>query len=710
MPRPTLPTAEELRAALATVEAYPIVIWLRRHWLLIGAATALMIAGVTLSYAFTCGYRTCPSAADIQAYAPREGSSVLDREGELLGRLQYVRRVNVPLDSVPERVRDAFLAVEDQRFYEHGGVDWRSVGRAAFRNVRELGVSEGFSTITMQLVRNAFIPDLAQERSLRRKLIEVVLAHRLEKSLSKDQILELYLNVIYLGNGAYGVEAASRDLFDKNVQQLSLAEAATLAALPKGPSAYNPRMHPERARKRRDLVLSLMASQQRIPADSASLAAAEPFVVKEKGWFPHSDDIDALDLVRAFVDSVLGGEADKYGDVVVRTTLDARAQSAAQRAVRSQAARIERTAESAKRRDAEVEGAMVAMDPRTGEIRALVNGSAYERGGFGRALRAHRQPGSAFKPFVYGAALKAGHSPAEVLDDSPVEIHLASGDVWRPTNFGGEHMGRATMRRALMRSANAATVRLAQAVTIPRVIEYAHLLGIESDLPDVPSLALGSAEVTPIELVTAYSAFANGGYRVRPRLVLSIERTGGDTLWRADSATPERVIDAREAYQVTSMLQTVVDRGTGFEVRRLGVQDRIAGKTGTTNDGNDVWFVGYSPSIVAAVWFGYDNPEPLGWGASGGRLAAPAWVDFFKRGWRTTTRADWEAPSGMVMRTIDAFNGELANEYCPVTQPEWFKSGSEPTTYCDEHQASFWDRLGDAGGAIGGAIKKILGI
>jgi penicillin-binding protein 1A len=394
---------------------------------------------------------------------------------------------------------------------------------------------------------------------------------------------------------------------------------------------------------------------------------------------------------------------------VVRTTIDARAQRAAERAVRSRAAQIERAAESGRRREGEVEGAMVAVDPRTGAIRALVGGNNYERGAFNRAFGARRQPGSAFKPFVYAAALGAGLSPATVVEDVPVEMELPNGDLWAPENFGGEYSGPVTLRRALMRSANAATIRLAEQVGRRRVIATAVAAGITSPLPDVPALSLGSAEVTPLELVLAYAPFSNGGYRVRPRLIERIERPDGDSVWQADSAVRVRALDPRDAFQVTSMLQSVVDQGTGYEIRRLGVRGPVAGKTGTTNDGNDVWFVGYTPTLVAGFWFGYDAPTSLGYGATGGRLAAPAWVDFYKGTWRDDDGTGWPEPPGLVAKTIDSYNGMLANEYCPTVHREWFRVGTEPTRVCDEHHASFWDSIESLGDKVGDAVKRILG-
>ncbi|HEX6533213.1 MAG TPA: PBP1A family penicillin-binding protein [Gemmatimonadaceae bacterium] len=687
-PRQRLGTLRDwMRARLRADPRIPARLWMRRRWrsLLVMAVAVVGIATFD-AWLATCAFGGCPSAADIRRYRPMEGSRVLDRSGHLIGRLTHVRRVNVPLARVPLHVRQAFIATEDRRFYQHNGLDWRAVVRAAVRNVAALGVREGFSTITMQVARNTFTRDIATRRTLRRKLLELRLARLLERNLSKDDILELYLNVIYLGNGTYGVEAASRDLFGKSVSRLTLAEGAMLAALPKGPSAYTPRRDPARARARRDLVLALMAREGYISLRRARAAAAEPLVVATEERHPAEVNSSVIGAVRALVDSALGPDALDEGDVTVYTTIDATAQRAAERAIRDQAVVIDRQARAWRgRRAGEVEGALVALDPRTGDIRALVGGRHPDPGGFDRALAARRQPGSAFKPFVYAAALSVGFTPASIVDDSPVEVEQG-GHLWTPANYGDEYDGPVTMRHALAHSSNAAAVRFSRAVGEARVVSVAHESGIGSPLAAVPSIALGAEEVTPLELVTAYAPFANGGFRVHPRLVRRIDAADGTTLWTRDIAPLSRAIDPRDAFQLTSMLESVVDEGTGRVVRELGAEGPIAGKTGTTNDGTDVWFVGYTPSIVAGVWFGYDTPHPIAGGATGGAMAAPAWAAFYTRGWRQGARdVDWSPPPGLVSREIDDETGELATEWCPVTRREWFRQGSEPTQLCHEH-------------------------
>ena len=665
----------------------PARVWMRRQWRPL-TALALACVGVALFDAWltTCGFAGCPTRSEIRAFRPGEGGKIVDRSDRFLGRIAIVRRVNVPLDAIPLHVRQAFLATEDRRFYEHNGLDWRGLIRAAAANVRHLGVREGFSTITMQVARNSFLVKMRGGRTLRRKLIELRLTRLIEGELTKDQILELYLNLIYLGNGMNGVEAASRDLFGKSVSKLSIAEGAVLAALPKGPSAYTPRDHPDRALRRRNLVLALMAEEGYITPGEARTAAQQRLAIAEDEWRPDTGNEPlALDAVRVFIDSILP-DALQEGDVTVYTTLDLTAQKAADRAVLRQAAVVSReTQYSGGRLTEPAQGALVAMDPRTGDIRALVGGRRSKKG-FNRAFRARRQPGSAFKPFVYAAALRAGMTPATLVDDEPVEVTQGR-TVWRPANYEGNYIGTISLTKALAVSSNAAAVRVSQTVGIPSVIQAARRNGIASPLPSYPAIALGAVDVTPLELVAAYAPFANGGLRVHPRLVRRIESADGTVLWAAETVPPDTVMDPRDAYQLTSMLRGVVDNGTGRTVRDAGVRGPVAGKTGTTNNAADVWFVGYTPSLVAGVWFGYDTPKQIAPHASGGHLAAPAWADFYLSGWHepASSANGWTPPAGMTMRIIDPNTGMLANEWCPVKKREYFKPGTEPTETCNVH-------------------------
>jgi 1A family penicillin-binding protein len=632
-----------------------------------------------------CGFAGCPSPAEIRAFHPSEGGRILDRNERLIGRLAIVRRVNVALGAVPRHVQEAFVATEDRRFFRHNGLDWRAFVRASFRNVTHLGVREGFSTITMQVAHNSFLQNRYSGRSLRRKLVELRISRLLERELTKEQILEHYLNVIYLGNGVNGVEAASRDLFGKSIGKVTVAEGALLAALPKAPSKYTPRRSRPRALERRNLVLGLMAKEGFLSADAARRAGSEPLRISAEEWRPSvAAEYSAMDAVRAFVDSLFP-DLLKDGDVTVRTTLDFALQRAADRVVVKQAAAITReTANQFGRVREGAQGAFVAIDPTNGDIRAVVTGKRAQRGEFNRAFDAKRQPGSAFKPFVYAAAMVAGLGPATTVDDAPVEVVTGS-QVWTPANYNGEYQGTVTLARALMKSANAATVQISTSIGEGAVIAAARRNGITSPLSPVPSIALGSMEVTPLELVTAYAPFANGGYRITPRLVRRIEAPDGTLLWSAESQPAMPAMDPRDAYQMTTMLRGVVDYGTGRAIRDNGIKAPVAGKTGTTNGGTDVWFVGYSPSLVAGIWFGYDTPRPISSNAAGGRLAAPAWAEIFKAGWRETAQSFVIPEQGMESAIIDPESGQLATEWCPRRVREWFKLGSAPQEGCQLH-------------------------
>lgn len=659
---------------------------MRRQWPWLSLLALACVGVITFdAWVASCGFYGCPSPAEIRAFHPSEGGNVYDRNQRLIGHLANVRRVNVPIGMVPKSVRDAFVATEDRRFYEHNGLDWRGVIRAFAKNFSSGGIRQGFSTITMQVAHNSFLADRYHGRSLRRKLIELRISRLLERELTKDQILEHYLNVIYLGNGVNGIEAASLDLFGKNVDKLTLAEGALLAGLPKAPSAYTPRHSPQRALQRRNLVLGLMAEQGYITDAQAQAVQRTPLRIADKEWRPSvASEPSALDAVRAIVDSV-APDVLKEGDINVYTTLDFSLQRSADRTMLKHIAQITRESrQSMGYGGEEAQGALVALDPGTGDIRALVPGKRTQRGEFNRAFSARRQPGSAFKPFVYAAALAAGYSPATEVDDEPVDVQVGN-DIWQPANYNNEYNGRVTFARALLLSANAATVRVSRAVGENAVIAAARRNGITSPLSPVPSIALGAEGVTPVELVASYAPFANGGLRVKPRLVTRIEAPDGTLLWSSEIQPRTVAMSAQDAYEITQMLQGVVDHGTGRTIRDYGITAPVAGKTGTTNSGEDAWFVGYTPSLVAGIWFGYDQPKQISYGATGGRLAAPAWAEMYQAGWKEPAGSAFTVPAGMVSAMVDPQSGELATEWCPVKKREWFKPGSEPQEECHLH-------------------------
>lgn len=664
---------------------------LRRAAPALGIASALT-ALTSASWWYSCGWHGCPSPAQLQAWQPSEGGALLARDSGFVSSLTMIKRHNVSLDKVPLHVQQAFIAVEDRRFREHEGIDWRGVVRAAVANLRAGGVREGASTITMQLARNVFLGTRAAERSWGRKLLEVRYAGLIERALNKDDILERYLNAIYLGNGVYGVEAASRDLFGKGVRDITLGEAALLAGLPKAPSTYSPRNSRARALARREVVFGVLNETGVASPSALAKARRTPLKFVRREYVPsRTMDSWAVEAARGTIDSLrrLGVLPRGLADAEFRvwTTIDRRAQIAAERAVAAQALRIDEERQwsgQSTRGARRTQGALVAMDPVNGAVRAIVGGRAVERKGFNRALKAKRQPGSTFKPFVYAAALQQGFTTATLVDDEPVAVD-AGRDVWRPANYGDEYAGRITLREALARSANAATVRVSRDVGVERIAGLAQSQGISSTLPIVPALALGAGSVTPLELTASYAPFANGGERVTPMLVTRVENRFGDVLWSAPEATRRRVISAEDAFLVTSMLQSVVDAGTGRAVREAGIKGPVAGKTGTTNDGTDVWFVGYTPSLVAGVWFGADEPQPLGWNASGGRLAAPAWARFLRESGYTPDReAPWRVPAGIESRQVDIATGALASDWCGPARREYFKRGTAPTKSCEQ--------------------------
>jgi penicillin-binding protein 1A len=655
---------------------------LRRILLALGT---LAIAAFAWLWFAPCGFGGCAPVSELEGFKA-EGSELLDMNGDAFGTLAAANRRVVPLDSLPEYLPRAFLAVEDRRFYEHGGVDWKRFGGAMLSNVKAGGVAEGGSTITMQLARNLFPDHLPyQERSIRRKLMEIRVARQIERAFSKDKILELYLNHIYLGEGAYGIDAAAREYFGKPASQLTLAEAATLGGLPKAPSQINPRENRQRSRERRDLVLGEMAKAGYVPAAEAEEARSTPIRLAKStaggraqrgAWF--------IARVRHELEEVAGDRALAAG-LKVFTTYDPRAQAAAEQEIARQLDAVEAGQFGAYRHATYPEtkgeteagttpylqGAVILMDAASGEVRALVGGRDYDDSKFDRVFQAVRQPGSLFKPFVYLTALEKGMAPTHVVEDAPVRMVLTGGRVWEPKNYTGRFDGPLTIREALTRSKNTVTVRLAEEVGMSDVIANAHALGISSDISPLPSTALGASEVRPVDLAEAYAAFANLGTRVRPHFVRRVETQDGDVLWEAEPEG-EEVIDAGTAFVLTTMLQDVVSRGTGTPARAGGYRGPAAGKTGTTNGATDIWFAGYTPELVGIVWMGLDRPRTIVRGASGGTIAAPVWGRIMARVYagRPTPRA-WPQPGGVVTAQVDRASGVAVDGSCPARGPTY---------------------------------------
>jgi penicillin-binding protein 1A len=601
-------------------------------------------------------------AGALAAFEPRaQATIVFDRHGRPAFSFFVEQRIDVPLDAVSPHMLDALLAVEDKRFFSHHGIDPIRIVAAAWRNVKAGRIVEGASTITQQLARAS---QLTPERTYTRKIREVMIAARLEERYSKREILEQYLNTVYFGEGLYGIEAASRGYFGTHASDLRPHEAALLAALVRSPSADAPSYAPQRALARRNLVLRLMHDQERIGGAQLARAIAEPLpdratraegsrilLASARGSGLYFQEELRRQLVAQF-----GDERVLRGGLRVYSSFDPAMQSAAEAAIARRIERITRTRRGAR----DLQGSLVAMDPATGDVLALVGGRDFAASSFNRATQARRQPGSAFKPIFFAAALERGYAPGSLLRDLDAPIAAADGP-WLPS---GEHEGEEyTLRRALRVSSNRAAAQLLQQIGIGTAIHYASRLGIASQLPVVPSLALGTGEVTLLELTTAYTAFANRGTVSAPRLFTRVTDAEGNLLW--DSPTRQtQALRPTTAFLMSNMLAEVVSRGTGSAARAAGFRLPAAGKTGTTDDYMDAWFVGYTPHLVAGVWFGFDRPASIMRRGFAGTVAVPAWGEFMRAA-TDGAKPDWyEMPPDVERVAICRLSGARATDAC----------------------------------------------
>ena len=586
------------------------------------------------------------------------------------------QRQDVPIAAIAPHLQQAFVAVEDHRFYLHPGLDPIALGRAVFRNVREPGTVEGGSTLTQQLARTLF---LSNRKSYVRKAREAVLSVLIETQLSKQQILELYLNRIYLSAGTYGVEAMSRRVFGKAAKNLSLAESALIAGLARAPATLSPWSNLDGAVARSHTVLARMRQEGFITEAQEQQARRAPLRVQPYRSASERRYGYAKDYLRQRFRDRFGG--DHPPDWRVETTFVAALQDAAEAAVEN----------GLRRRGAtDLQAALVAIDPATGDVLALVGGRDYERSAFNRASRSRRQPGSAFKPFVFAAALERGFSPVSVL--SGLDALPPQGpDEWTPRNVHDDAPDAMTLRAALVESNNRAATFLQQRVGSRAVLGLAGDAGLH-DLPDVPSLALGTGLVTPLELTAAFSVFPNGGLAVRPRDLVRVVDADGST---ALATTPEtdRVLSPAVSFQMVSMLSDVVERGTGTAARRLGVQGPVGGKTGTTDDFKDAWFVGFSSSMVVGVWVGFDQPRTIASDGYGARMALPIWADFMRRSARLRPAGEFERPAGLLEETLCAESYLKPVDGCPL-YTEYLKEGDQvPERLCTLHRGTIRQRL-----------------
>jgi penicillin-binding protein 1A len=645
----------------------------------------------------------CPSIAQIYAFEPKEATRVYSADGSLLHEFAVERRTAIEYEQVPRHVVDAFVAVEDKRFWSHGGIDYLRFARAVVEFAFAGYDAAGGSTITQQLAGNMFASIVdRQDISVRRKLREMRVAKSLEQAYTKTEIMEAYLNQINF-DGVYGVQNAAQRYFGKNVRDLNLPEAATLAAMPVAPRRYNPILNPERAVARRNLVLSLMAGRDMITSEEEAAARAYPLSVRP----------DARDHVPAayFVEWVRRILIERYGTQIyeaglrIYTTLDPDLQAVADSALLAQLEWIERQpgfdaptyretrawpADSLPGPDMPyIQGMFVAVNPTNGDVVALVGGRDYQDSEFNRATQALRQPGSLFKPFVYTAAVESGMPASEVIFDTPIEFPQPDSSIWSPSNFTNDFRGPVTIRDALAASINVVAVKVGLRVGLETVAQYAHRMGITSRVDRVPSTAIGSPSVRPIEMVEAYTTFANLGIRVTPRAILRIENADGEVLWEAPIER-EEVLDERTAWIMVSMLRDVVDRGSGIRIRSLGVpwEVPVGGKTGTTNEYTNAWFIGFTPEIVTATWVGFDLPARIRDDAQGGRDAAPVNAEVLKRFYRSRPApAAWPRPTGLIERRVDRTTGMLATAWCPAAAvyTEVYLPETEPRDNCDVH-------------------------
>ncbi len=721
---------------------------------LAGLASILLVVAIAMAVVFP----NLPDISDLSDYRPKLPLRVFSSEGVLIGEFGEERRHLTPIGEIPKVMREAVLAIEDARFYEHGGVDYKGILRAALANLGRIK-SQGASTITMQVARNVY---LSSEKTYTRKIYEILLTFKLEHMLTKDQILEIYMNQIFLGNRAYGFAAAAEAYFGKPLKELSIAEAAMLAGLPKAPSAYNPISNPKRAKARQLHIIDRMLENGFITVDQAALASQEELKVKSNadsskvhaeyvaetvrqlifaqyGEETYTRGLNVYTTLRAVdqdvaykalrrgimdferhqiyrgpeefvtlpaneqeiedaIDEALVEHPDN-GDVMAAVVLQANARRI--QAVRQNGEVIEITAEGLKpaqsglsdkappnikiRRGAvirvvqtpkntweitqlpEVEGAFVALDPRDGAIKALVGGFDFDKNKFNHVTQAWRQPGSSFKPFIYSAALEKGFTPATIINDGPLffDAGVTGGQPWEPHNYDGKFEGPMSMRRGLAKSKNMVSIRILRAVGAQNAQDWVTRFGFDADKhPAYLTMALGAGSVTPMQMASAYSVFANGGYRINPWLITRVTEQKGKLLVHTKPQVLDeslRVIDARNAFIMDSLLQEVTRSGTAARAQATLKRPDLYGKTGTTNDAMDAWFAGFQPTLAAITWIGYDTPHKLGDHETGGGLSLPVWIAFMAQALKGVPVTEFSVPAGVVNSGGEWFYDEFAN-------------------------------------------------
>ena len=591
---------------------------------------------------------------------------VFDRQGRFAGRILPEGRHWVSIDRIPVFLQNALLAIEDSRFHEHGGIDIRGIARALVKDVAQGNLAEGGSTITQQLVKNKHF---SAEKTIDRKVREGLLAMEYEKKYTKQQILEMYFNEIYFGNGAWGIVQAARLYFDKNPEELADAECAVLAGVPKNPGRYNPLGNPADVEQRKNTVLGRMAELEIITRRQEQQLRSQPVKAVPPGQAPQY-----LAHVRRKLIEWYGPQIIEQGGLVVTAAMDLNLQRLAEKTLREGVQRI----------SPELQGALLCLDPHTGDVLAAAGGVDFSKSTFNRAFFAQRQPGSTIKPLIYAAALDLGILASSRWDDTPAAYSRGNGQSWTPRNYGRESFGTLTLREALARSNNVVTVKLLDTIGVPYFVDIARKLGLSLRTPNDLSLALGTEEVTLHDLTLAYAPLATGGLRPESRTIIRVYDLSRSS-WAENPPAVTPVLSPATAFVTTRMLQDVMTYGTARSLNKFAQERPSAGKTGTTNDYRDAWFIGYTPQMITGVWVGHDKPKPGGKGFTGGAVAAPIWERFMRPALAGEPAVEFSQPDTVVAVTIDLKTGYLATADCRESQEEFYLVGTQPTAYCPEH-------------------------
>lgn len=590
---------------------------------------------------------------------------VFDNQGRFVGRILPEKRYWVSIDRIPAFLQKAVVAVEDARFYEHGGIDVRGIARALVKDVVKRRLAEGGSTITQQLIKNRY---LTGAKTLERKLDEARMAIEFEQKYTKKQILEMYFNEIYYGNGAWGVAQAALLYFDKGPEELTDAECAMLAGVQKNPSRYNPLGKPAQITGRRDVVLKRMVDLNMITTRQRQQLRAHPPAVVKKGQAPQY-----LAHIRGKLIERYGAEIIEQGGLEVTAALDLKLQNLAEQAL----------SDGVKRISPELQGALICMDAATGDVLAAVGGVEVTQSGFNRAFIARRQPGSSIKPLIYAASLEKGFTAASIWDDTPASYNRGNNETWKPLNYGREQYGELSLRQALAYSNNVITVKLLEAVGVPYFVDFAGKMGLPLHAQNGLALALGTEEVTLNDLVRTYTPLATGGMRPESRTIVRVYDRRRRT-WTENPPAVTPVLSAATAFVTTQMLKDVMTYGTAKSLRKFSQARPAAGKTGTTDDYRDAWFIGYTTQLVTGVWVGYDKPRPGGKGFTGGTVAAPIWERFMRKATASKPAVDFPQPDTVVSVAVDPATGCLASADSPKKRDEFFIVGTEPGEYCSK--------------------------